>query len=245
LSNALKNFVGQSVIPRGASQYYPTDQRRYQKDSFFPVSALSEEPEAQAVTATTKQRSRTTGSASSKPMSRSPTRATLIPLLAVPVSLVGTFVLFPLFGFSVNTLSLFDLVAAIALVVDDAIAVVEGVERHIEKSMTPKAALKAMEELSGPVVGIAYPLRLEVWSPTARPRLRRKRWILARLPHAFISHQRRIPLRLLSTNNHEQFSPEHCRTRVNASEVRSFAAERAISCEMRSKGWVAAGHTSR
>ena len=78
-------------------------------------------------------------------------RSTLIPLLAVPVSLVGTFVLFPLFGFSINTLSLFGLVLAIGLVVDDAIVVVEGVERHIEEGMTPKdAALKAMEELSGP-----------------------------------------------------------------------------------------------
>src|SRR5579864_2261646 len=65
-------------------------------------------------------------------------RATLIPLLAVPVSLVGTFVLFPLFGFSINTLSLFGLVLAIGLVVDDAIVVVEGVERHIEEGMTPK-----------------------------------------------------------------------------------------------------------
>src|SRR5260370_1772439 len=85
-------------------------------------------------------------------------RATLIPLLAVPVSLVGTFVLFPVFGFSINTLSLFGLVLAIGLVVDDAIVVVEGVERHIEEGMTPKdAALKAMEELSGPVAVI--PLR--------------------------------------------------------------------------------------
>src|SRR6266850_51849 len=66
-------------------------------------------------------------------------RATLIPLLAVPVSLVGTFVLFPVFGFSINTLSLFGLVLAIGLVVDDAIVVVEGVERHIEEGMTPKA----------------------------------------------------------------------------------------------------------
>ncbi len=72
-------------------------------------------------------------------------RATLIPLLAVPVSLIGTFVFFPLFGFSINTLSLFGLVLAIGLVVDDAIVVVEGVERHIEEGMTPKdAALKAM-----------------------------------------------------------------------------------------------------
>jgi hydrophobic/amphiphilic exporter-1 (mainly G- bacteria), HAE1 family len=94
-------------------------------------------------------------------------RATLIPLLAVPVSLVGTFVLFPAFGFSVNTLSLFGLVLAIGLVVDDAIVVVEGVERHIEEGMTPKdAALKAMDELSGPVVGIALVLSA-VFVPTA------------------------------------------------------------------------------
>jgi HAE1 family hydrophobic/amphiphilic exporter-1 len=94
-------------------------------------------------------------------------RATLIPLLAVPVSLVGTFVLFPLFGFSINTLSLFGLVLAIGLVVDDAIVVVEGVERHIEEGMTPKdAALRAMEELSGPVVGIALVLSA-VFVPTA------------------------------------------------------------------------------
>ena len=94
-------------------------------------------------------------------------RATLIPLLAVPVSLVGTFVLFPLFGFSVNTLSLFGLVLAIGLVVDDAIVVVEAVERHIEDGMTPKdATLKAMEEISGPVVGIALVLSA-VFIPTA------------------------------------------------------------------------------
>src|SRR5580698_5737526 len=94
-------------------------------------------------------------------------RATLIPLLAVPVSLVGTFILFPVFGFSVNTLSLFGLVLAIGLVVDDAIVVVEAVERHIEEGMTPKdAALKAMEELSGPVVGIALVLSA-VFVPTA------------------------------------------------------------------------------
>src|SRR5712672_1816176 len=94
-------------------------------------------------------------------------RATLIPLLAVPVSLVGTFVLFPVFGFSINTLSLFGLVLAIGLVVDDAIVVVEGVERHIEEGMTPKAAArKAMQELSGPVVGIALVLSA-VFVPTA------------------------------------------------------------------------------
>ncbi len=94
-------------------------------------------------------------------------RATLIPLLAVPVSLVGTFVFFPLFGFSINTLSLFGLVLAIGLVVDDAIVVVEAVERHIEDGMTPKdAAFKAMEEISGPVVGIALVLSA-VFIPTA------------------------------------------------------------------------------
>src|SRR5438067_10870789 len=94
-------------------------------------------------------------------------RATLIPLLAVPVSLVGTFVIFPLIGFSINTLSLFGLVLAIGLVVDDAIVVVEGVERHIEEGLAPKdAALKAMEELSGPVVGIALVLSA-VFVPTA------------------------------------------------------------------------------
>ncbi len=67
-------------------------------------------------------------------------RATLIPLLAVPVSLIGTFVFFPLFGFTINTLSLFGLVLAIGLVVDDAIVVVEAVERHIEDGLAPKEA---------------------------------------------------------------------------------------------------------
>src|ERR1700735_5620706 len=94
-------------------------------------------------------------------------RATLIPLLAVPVSLVGTFVFFPLFGFSINTLSLFGLVLAIGFVGDDAIVVVEAVERHIEDGLDPKAAaLKAMEEISGPVVGIALVLSA-VFVPTA------------------------------------------------------------------------------
>jgi HAE1 family hydrophobic/amphiphilic exporter-1 len=94
-------------------------------------------------------------------------RATLIPLLAVPVSLIGTFAVFPLFGFSVNTLSLFGLVLAIGLVVDDAIVVVEAVERHIEEGMAPKeAALKAMEEISAPVIGIALVLSA-VFVPTA------------------------------------------------------------------------------
>src|SRR6202008_2422267 len=85
----------------------------------------------------------------------------------VPVSLIGTFVLFPLFGFSINTLSMLGLVLAIGLVVDDAIVVVEGVQRHIEEGLAPKeAARKAMEELSGPVVGIALVLSA-VFVPTA------------------------------------------------------------------------------
>jgi multidrug efflux pump subunit AcrB len=94
-------------------------------------------------------------------------RATLIPMLAVPVSLIGTFVLFPLFGFSINTLSMLGMVLAIGLVVDDAIVVVEGVQRHIEEGLAPKdAAQKAMAELSGPVVGIALVLAA-VFVPTA------------------------------------------------------------------------------
>ena len=94
-------------------------------------------------------------------------RATLIPLLAVPVSLVGTFALFPLFGFTVNTLSLFGLVLAIGLVVDDAIVVVEAVEHHIEHGLSPKeATLKAMQEVSGPVIAIALVLSA-VFIPTA------------------------------------------------------------------------------
>ena len=93
-------------------------------------------------------------------------RATLIPMLAVPVSLVGTFMVFPIFGFSVNTLSLFGLVLAIGLVVDDAIVVVEGIQRHIEEGLSPKeAARKAMDELSGPVIGIALVLAA-VFVPT-------------------------------------------------------------------------------
>ncbi len=94
-------------------------------------------------------------------------RATVIPMLAVPVALIGTFIFFPLFGFSINTLSLLGLVLAIGLVVDDAIVVVEGVGRHIEEGLSPKeAALKAMEELNGPVVGIALVLSA-VFVPTA------------------------------------------------------------------------------
>ena len=94
-------------------------------------------------------------------------RATLIPLLAVPVSLIGTFVVFPALGFSINTLSLFGLVLAIGLVVDDAIVVVEAVEHHIEHGLSPKdAAFKAMEEVSGPVIAIALILAA-VFVPTA------------------------------------------------------------------------------
>src|SRR5256714_2035906 len=94
-------------------------------------------------------------------------RATLIPLCAVPVSLIGVFVFFPLFGFSINTLSLFGLVLAIGLVVDDAIVVVEAVERHIEEGMPSRdATLQAMREVSGPVIGIALVLSA-VFIPTA------------------------------------------------------------------------------
>ncbi|MCC6335533.1 MAG: multidrug efflux RND transporter permease subunit [Myxococcales bacterium] len=86
-------------------------------------------------------------------------RATLIPLLTVPVSLVGAFALFPLFGFSINTLTLLGLVLAIGIVVDDAIVVVEAVEHHIEHGLEPKAATnKAMSEVSGPVIAIALVL---------------------------------------------------------------------------------------
>ena len=83
-------------------------------------------------------------------------RATLIPLLTVPVSLVGTFIFFPMLGFSVNTLSMFGLVLAIGIVVDDAIVVVEAVMHHLEDGMDPKeATIQAMKEVSAPVIGIA------------------------------------------------------------------------------------------
>ena len=83
-------------------------------------------------------------------------RATLIPMAAVPVSLIGTFAVFPLLGFSINTLSLFGLVLAVGLVVDDAIVVVEAVEHHIDEGMSPRdATLQAMKEVSGPVISIA------------------------------------------------------------------------------------------
>ncbi len=93
-------------------------------------------------------------------------RASLIPLLAVPVSLIGTFALFPVFGFSINTLSMFGLVLAIGLVVDDSIVVVEAVERHIEEGLSPHdAALKAMHEVAAPVVALALILAA-VFIPT-------------------------------------------------------------------------------
>jgi hydrophobic/amphiphilic exporter-1 (mainly G- bacteria), HAE1 family len=86
-------------------------------------------------------------------------RATLIPLIAVPVSLIGTFAVFPSLGFSINTLSLFGLILAIGLVVDDAIVVVEAVEHNIEHGLTPReATIKAMEEVTTPVIGIALVL---------------------------------------------------------------------------------------
>jgi multidrug efflux pump len=94
-------------------------------------------------------------------------RATLIPMIAVPVSLIGTFAVFPMLGFTINTLSLFGLVLAIGLVVDDAIIVVEAVEHHIEEGMSPReAAFQAMKEVSGPVVAIALILA-SVFLPVA------------------------------------------------------------------------------
>ena len=84
-------------------------------------------------------------------------RATLIPLLAVPVSIVGTFALFPLLGFSINMTSMFGLVLAIGIVVDDAIVVVEAVQHKIDLGMSPReATIQAMDEVSGPVVAIAF-----------------------------------------------------------------------------------------
>jgi len=94
-------------------------------------------------------------------------RATFIPLLAVPVSLIGTFAIFPLLGFTINTLSLFGLVLAIGIVVDDAIVVVEAVEHHIEHGLSPyDATVKAMEQVSAPVIAIALILTA-VFIPTA------------------------------------------------------------------------------
>ena len=86
-------------------------------------------------------------------------RASIIPLIAVPVSIVGTFAALYLLGFSINTLTLFGLVLAIGIVVDDAIVVVENVERNIEEGATPlEAAHQAMKEVSGPIIAIALVL---------------------------------------------------------------------------------------
>src|SRR6266576_6433248 len=83
-------------------------------------------------------------------------RATIIPLITVPVSLIGTFIFFPLLGFSLNTLSMFGLVLAIGIVVDDAIVVVEAVIHHMEHGLAPReATIKAIEEVTQPVIGIA------------------------------------------------------------------------------------------
>ena len=83
-------------------------------------------------------------------------RATIIPLITIPVSLIGTFIFFPMLGFSVNTLSMFGMVLAIGIVVDDAIVVVEAVIHHLEHGMSPKdATVQAMKEVSAPVIGIA------------------------------------------------------------------------------------------
>jgi HAE1 family hydrophobic/amphiphilic exporter-1 len=94
-------------------------------------------------------------------------RATLIPILTIPVSLVGTFVFFPMMGFSTNTLSLLGLVLAVGLVVDDAIVVVEAIEAKIEQGLSAReAALQAMDEVSGALVGIALVLS-SVFIPAA------------------------------------------------------------------------------
>ncbi|MFV3130708.1 efflux RND transporter permease subunit [Niveispirillum sp. KHB5.9] len=94
-------------------------------------------------------------------------RASIIPLLAVPVSIVGTFSLMLLFGFSINALSLFGMVLAIGIVVDDAIVVVENVERNISEGLSPKeATYKAMQEVSGPIIAIALTL-VAVFVPLA------------------------------------------------------------------------------
>ena len=93
-------------------------------------------------------------------------RATLIPAIAVPVSLIGTFAFFPLLGFSINPIALMGMVVAIGLVVDDAIVVVEAVERHIEEGLAPReASFKAMEEVAAPVAAIAIVLAA-VFLPT-------------------------------------------------------------------------------
>ena len=94
-------------------------------------------------------------------------RASIIPLLAVPVSIIGTFAVMLALGFSINTLSLFGLVLAIGIVVDDAIVVVENVERNIADGLSPReATYKAMDEVSGPIIAIALVL-VAVFVPIA------------------------------------------------------------------------------
>src|SRR5207249_159992 len=86
-------------------------------------------------------------------------RATIIPMCTVPVSLLGAFIMFPVLGFSLNVLTLFGLVLAIGIVVDDAIVVVEAVEHHIEEGLPPRlATIKAMEQVSGPVIAVGLVL---------------------------------------------------------------------------------------
>ena len=110
-------------------------------------------------------------------------RATLIPLIAVPVAIVGTFAVMLGMGFSLNNLSLFGLVLAIGIVVDDAIVVVEAVEHHLEHGLSPKeAAVKAMNEVSGPIIAIS--LVLNVCVHTVRVHHRNYRPILSPVcPH--------------------------------------------------------------
>ena len=94
-------------------------------------------------------------------------RASIIPLLAVPVSIIGTFALMLAFGYSINALSLFGMVLAIGIVVDDAIVVVENVERNIEAGLSPRdATYRAMREVSGPIIAIALTL-VAVFVPLA------------------------------------------------------------------------------
>src|SRR6185295_13998455 len=94
-------------------------------------------------------------------------RASIIPLLAVPISIVGTFAIMHLFGFSINALSLFGLVLSIGIVVDDAIVVVENVERNIGNGLSPReATYQAMREVSGPIIAIALVL-VAVFVPLA------------------------------------------------------------------------------
>ncbi len=86
-------------------------------------------------------------------------RSALIPLVAVPVAIIGTFAVMALLGFSLNNLTLFGLILAIGIVVDDAIVVVEAVEHHIEQGLDPRAAtIKAMDQVSGPVIAVGLVL---------------------------------------------------------------------------------------